>query len=249
MADEMSSSSEGSICEHDLLSRKDDAGDLSNPSQRYQPGTKDRVVLKVGERRFETFRTTLTDESTYFAARLSGRWSDSDAVDGSYFIDTDPDMFQHVLAYLRDGTLPLFYNAATGAFEYERYVALLGQARYFGIARLEDWIENERYLAAIETKHISTLVTGENALEEISDRFGVVQGNSKLDFSSAWEMKKVYLCPRGIVVHRGRPGRCGQRCHRAGTGEYEEEQVLKMVVTRHEVIFNPKLCLDGVVKE
>lgn len=245
----MSSSSEGSMCGHDLLSRKDDAGDPSNPAYKYQPSTKDRVILKVGERHFETFRNTLTDESTYFAARLSGRWSDSDANDGSYFIDTDPDIFQHVLAYLRDGTLPLCYNAAAGAFEYERYVALLGQARYFGIARLEDWIENERYLAAIETKYTSTLVAGENALEEIADRFGVVRGNSKLDFSPAWEMKKIYLCPRGIYVHRGKPDRCGQQCHRAGTGEYEEEQVLKMLVTRHEVIFNPKFCLDGAVKD
>lgn len=220
----------------------------SNPGDDYQhhPVAYDRVVLKVGERRFETFRATLTSESTYFAARLSGRWIDTDAVDGSYFIDTDPDVFQHVLGYLRNGIPPLFYNAAANAFDYERYLALLGQARYFGIARLEDWIENERYLAAVKTKFSSILVSGDNVLAEISDRFGAVQGNAKLEFSPAWDTKKIYLCPRRIPVHRGQPESCGKQCNKAGTGDYEEEKVLKVLVTRQEVIFDPMVCLDGV---
>lgn len=220
----------------------------SNPGDDHHqhPMAHDRVVLKVGERRFETFRATLTSESTYFAARLSGHWTDTDAVDGSYFIDTDPDVFQHVLGYLRNGIPPLFYNAAANAFDYERYVALLGQARYFGIARLEDWIEKQRYLSAVKTKYTPILVSGENVLQEISDRFEAVQGNAKLEFYPVWDTKKIYLCPRRVPVHRGQPESCGKQCNKSGTGDYEEEKVLKVLVTRNEVIFDPTVCVDGV---
>lgn len=54
--------------------------------------------------------------------------------DGSYLIDADGDIFQHVLR-LRHGTMPIFYNDVKG-HEYALYAAVLEQARYFGVEPL-----------------------------------------------------------------------------------------------------------------
>ncbi|ORY69069.1 BTB/POZ protein, partial [Pseudomassariella vexata] len=209
------------------------------------------VILKVGEQHFNTFRDTLTGESKYFAARFLGSWNDTDK-DGSYFIDTDPDIFKYVLNYLRDGSLPLFFNAATKEFNYEKYTALLGQAKYFGIAKLENWIEKERYLAAAKTEYTSTMISGDNLNAEISYHFDTVKGNATLDLSYGWGTKKVYVCPRAIPVHRGQPDLCGAKCHKAQIGErrnFEDEPVLKVFVIRSEVIFDPKVCMGGGLEE
>lgn len=48
-----------------------------------------------------------------FAALLSGRW-DHERADGSFFIDADPELFEHVLRYLRHSVLPIFYVSAKG---------------------------------------------------------------------------------------------------------------------------------------
>lgn len=71
------------------------------------------IRLQVGERHFTTTRDTLTAESRYFASLLSGRW-DNALEDGSYFIDADPMLFDHILRYLRRGIFPLFVDMAKG---------------------------------------------------------------------------------------------------------------------------------------
>lgn len=60
------------------------------------------ITLQVGERRFITTAETMTQESAFFAALFSGRRDNAEA-DGSYFIDADPDLFEHILRYLRRG--------------------------------------------------------------------------------------------------------------------------------------------------
>src|SRR3954471_305451 len=88
-----------------------------------------QITLQVGERRFVTTRETLTAESRFFASLLSGRWGNALA-DGSYFIDADPSLFEHILRYLRRRVLPLFYDKAKG-HDYALYLALLEEAKYF----------------------------------------------------------------------------------------------------------------------
>ncbi|RYO85031.1 hypothetical protein DL766_005672 [Monosporascus sp. MC13-8B] len=80
------------------------------------PTKSDRVTLRVGERRFTTFRDALISESSYFKARLT-RWNDAEE-DGSYFIDADPGVFEHILAFLRGGSFPFFFNAGSQTFDY-----------------------------------------------------------------------------------------------------------------------------------
>jgi hypothetical protein len=75
--------------------------------------TSDPITLQVGERRFVTFRTTLTSESPYFQRLLSTQWQRPQA-DGSYFVDADGSLFTYILRYLRSGALPLFYNSHAG---------------------------------------------------------------------------------------------------------------------------------------
>ncbi|KAI1206209.1 BTB/POZ protein [Annulohypoxylon truncatum] len=114
-----------------------------------------RITLQVGERRFTTYRRTLIDKSAYFAARIGlEKWKDDrDEVDvnadGSYFIDADPVVFEHILNYLRSGDYPIFFNVDTGKFDYVKYMSLLSQARYFEIHDLSEWIEQRGYLRAV----------------------------------------------------------------------------------------------------
>ncbi|KAI0147448.1 hypothetical protein GGR57DRAFT_505626 [Xylariaceae sp. FL1272] len=97
-------------------------------------------------------KDTLTGESAYFSALFSGRWNGPDH-DGSYFIDSNPELFVEVLRYLRSGNFPLYFDAKTSTFNYAKYTALLGEAQYFQIAKLEDWIVEKRFLKAVTISH------------------------------------------------------------------------------------------------
>lgn len=116
-----------------------------------------RVTLRVGERLFYTTKDTLTGESTYFKARFS-KWNDADD-DGSYFIDGDPVLFQTILQYLRSGILPLFFEPVTQTHDLAKYAAILGEARYYGINKLEAWILDKHYLQVVQTHTVGSRFT------------------------------------------------------------------------------------------
>jgi BTB/POZ domain len=109
----------------------------------------DRVTLNVGGRIFITTIGTLVDRSNYFASLFSGRWAMPKQLDGSIFIDTDPNVFEHVLRYLRRGVFPLAFNKETG-HDYKLYIEILSEARYFQIPKLEKWLEGKCYIHCIE---------------------------------------------------------------------------------------------------
>ncbi|KAJ0419346.1 BTB/POZ protein [Aspergillus carlsbadensis] len=95
----------------------------------------DIIELQVGQQRFTALRSTLTEQSTNFKSLLSGRWNSARS-DGSYFVDADPDLFAHILNYLRrPDVYPIFYDDVKG-HDYLKYHALLSEARYFGIDAL-----------------------------------------------------------------------------------------------------------------
>eukprot|EP01118_Nematostelium_gracile_P004845 TRINITY_DN15777_c0_g1_i1.p1 TRINITY_DN15777_c0_g1~~TRINITY_DN15777_c0_g1_i1.p1 ORF type:complete len:253 (-),score=49.35 TRINITY_DN15777_c0_g1_i1:9-767(-) len=72
---------------------------------------KSRIHLNVGGRRFATTRSTLTSlEGTYFSAMLASETWKPDP-NGEYFIDRDPTYFNHILNYLRTGSV--FYRNFT----------------------------------------------------------------------------------------------------------------------------------------
>jgi hypothetical protein len=214
---------------------------MSNSQLQAVPSSTSRtpIILQVGERRFTTTRDTLTDESPFFLAFLSGRWADTQE-DGSYFIDADPDLFSHILRYLRRGVLPLFYDNAKG-HDHALYIALLEEAKYFQISRLEKWLRDKEYLQAVETRSWVDELEGLHWID-------VKSSQEVGEYAPRWVTERVYLCPRRIDVHRGNQGKCGRACANArgdGEDEFEDEEVLKTVVVRKQIVVRHQKFVGG----
>lgn len=202
------------------------------------PKSDGQITLQVGERRFITTREVLVSESLFFASLLSGRW-DNAQEDGSYFIDADGDLFEHILRYLRRGVFPIFYDKTNG-HNHCLYLALLEEAKYFQITQLKEWLEKKQYLRVITIKCSAKEV---NQPEDLR-----MSRSSDMDvtFYPAWGTKKVYVCPRGISSHRGNPYACGRACKNAqGEDEdsYEEEPELRVIVVEQQTVFDFHACL------
>ena len=93
------------------------------------------ACLDVGGTRFHTQRAVLTGagdgqregEEHFFGALMAGCFVCEEDDDGYIFIDRDPTLFVPLLEYLRDGELWV---------PRDRRLALLREARYFGMRRL-----------------------------------------------------------------------------------------------------------------
>ncbi|TGO28753.1 hypothetical protein BPAE_0023g00180 [Botrytis paeoniae] len=218
------------------------ASTISNSCKKNRPTSAagGPITLQVGERRFVTTKNTMTGESPFFAALLSGRWDSNEQADGSYFIDADPDLFEHILRYLRRAVLPIFYDIKKG-HDHALYLALLGEARYFQITRLENWLKNKRYLYAVQIC---------SSVEELDDLWSESHSTDEnAEYHPRWDTEKVYICPRGIGVHRGNANACGRQCENVrGDSEYiyEDEPVLKTLVIRKKVVVDQAACMEGL---
>ncbi|KAE8150038.1 BTB/POZ protein [Aspergillus avenaceus] len=176
------------------------------------------VTLQVGDRRFTTTHDTLVSQSTFFDALLSSRWAHNQQSDGSYFVDADPDLFEHILRFLRRGVCPLFYDH--NGHNYGLYLALLQEARYFGIDGLEKWLENKKY---------HNVVTVEREMEVLDDSYldrrGLrerLSGDVTEELFPQWGIRKTYICPRRIPSHQGAPSSCGRKCMSAKGDDGDE---------------------------
>ncbi|OCT52435.1 hypothetical protein CLCR_10829 [Cladophialophora carrionii] len=109
----------------------------SHPSPASDP-----ITVQVGERRFVTFRSTLTSESPYFQRLISAQRERTQA-DGSYFVDADESLFTYILRYLRSGALPIFYTS-NGGHDYGMYQALLGGNSIFPDCTADELAEEQR---------------------------------------------------------------------------------------------------------
>jgi hypothetical protein len=65
--------------------------------------------------------------------------------------------------------------------------------------------------------------------------------NVDVEFHSCWTKRKVYICPRGVGVHRGHPQAC-EKASRKFLGDadilYEEESVFRGLMVKKEVVFD-----------
>ena len=196
------------------------------------------IVLQVGERRFTTRASTLCDGSSFFASLLSDRWQDSRSDDGSYFIDADPDLFAHILRYLRRGVLPLVYGKSQG-FDHAFYQTLQEEASYFGVEPLHKWIKEKGYLRAVTIQYSVEEVKGQGIY--VGGYDAAVDGNTERSYHPSWRTEKVYQCPRGVSLHNGNAGACGRACEKAkgeNGDEYVEQDVLRTLIVTKRVIFN-----------
>ena len=206
--------------------------------------TDQQLTVQIGERRFTTTKSTLIGGSRYFASMLSGRWPSEARADGSYFVDADGAIFEHILRFIRHSVRPLFYDSVKG-HDFGLYAALLEQARFFGVEPLEKWLRDKTYLEAVQIK-CNVEVANEVHMCGIT-----VAGDVKVEYHPSWRVEKVYVCPRGILVHRGNRDACGRACRSArgdNDYEYDEEERLKIVMVRKKTIFMQDLCLEGSVK-
>ena len=195
------------------------------------------IQLQVGERRFTTLASTLTDGSSFFASLLSDRWSDSRSDDGSFFVDADPDLFAHILRYLRRGVLPILYNKCQG-FDYGFYGALKEEAEYFGIEPLRKWIEEKEYLRAVTIRYSAEEVKGQGIGADGYD--ATVDGSIERSYHPFWRTEKVYQCPRGIYIHNGNPSACGRMCLKAKSedgDDYVDRDVLRTLIVTKTTCF------------
>jgi len=122
----------------------------------------EQIKLQVGERHFETTKSTLT-ECTFFKALLSEDWRHNARADGSFYVDGDGDLFEIILLYLRRLVLPVFFDNVKG-HDQLLYTALLQEADFYGIDRLKRWIEEKRYLKAVKVTVVASVQTDYFAL-------------------------------------------------------------------------------------
>ncbi|MCJ1437502.1 hypothetical protein MMC27_006889 [Xylographa pallens] len=212
----------------------------ADPSTQTVPSDQ-RVTLQVGERHFTTTKDTLTLGSDYFARMLSGRWPCEAQEDGSYFVDADGTIFEHILRYLRHNVFPVSYDRIKG-HDFGLYAALLEQARFFGVDNLAKWLENNNYFKAVRTEHHARLVANVYSFND------AVSSDMELEYYPSWTTERVYVCPRGIGVHRGNPNACGRACKNFqgnADDEYVKEQELKIVAIEKKTVFVHEVCFEG----
>lgn len=159
--------------------------------------------------------------------------------DGSYFIDADPDLFAHILRFLRQGTFPLFLKGKS--FDYSLYSALLDCARFFQVINLEGWLENEKYrnmVTAVHTVH-------ERCGPELFSAAGNFHyADEEMEFHPSLHTREAYVCPRNDEAHTS-PKMCGRACERTRGDrelEYKEEQYWSALVVRKAVKIHNQNC-------
>ena len=212
------------------------ADDMSATNATPVALTRTNITLDVGGRIFKTLLSTLISESGYFRALFSEKWESTSNKDIPHFIDADPDTFEHLLRYMRRPSLfPLFWSRATG-FDYDLYNRVGHEARYFQVDELSNWIEEQGFIDNIITK---VDISSEQSIDQI--RSTTIKGNEEVSYRWVLKSRHVYLCPRGITVHRGHPEMCGAACHRAQAGtkvDYEEEKYTKVISILKSFQFN-----------
>ncbi|KAI1343111.1 hypothetical protein F5Y15DRAFT_277563 [Xylariaceae sp. FL0016] len=182
-------------------------------------GEAKKILLDVGGRKFVTTSDTL-GHSTFFLGLLSGRMEHAKQLDGSYFIDADPVRFVDILAFLRRGTMPLYWTVESG-HDYARYHRLLDEARFFGLPELENWLASQAYHKAVA--YHTQVVTKEvpaAALNAGGNEMGLLSQGRELSFLDPskpevhvkWVDDNGYLCCSGIKRHRDHPEFCDQNC-------------------------------------
>lgn len=192
------------------------------------------VTVQVGERQFTAHISTLTHQSDYFRSMFSGRWAVACLDNGSYFIDADGDAFAHIMRFLRHQIYPVVYDRVKG-HDYAMYMAILDLAELLGITKLIVWIKEEAFYSAVTLTYRAEYVPSPDFAPE------TIPSDQKSSVHSVLRTRKIYVCPRGIIVHRGAPERCGQACLKTRGDQpyqYEDEQVPELLKVYETVKFH-----------
>lgn len=183
---------------------------------------REKVTLQAGHRFFHTKIDTLVQRSRYFQDLFYGELPVEKQQDGSIFLDVDPNVFEHLLRYMRHGLFPLAFSQKDG-HDYKLYADILKEALKFQLPLLCDWLKGEYYHKCVSWRVSSKVQNMEDGIFAADNSYSTIQ------FLPFKELeRKIYICPREIPSHRDRPERCGRACFRAlGNNEpaYEKEKV------------------------
>ncbi|KAK4443465.1 hypothetical protein QBC34DRAFT_416982, partial [Podospora aff. communis PSN243] len=150
----------------------------ANPPSYTEHSLPEPIILSVSSTLFTTTIPTLTSRSTYFQSLFrTPDWKKSrQPHNGALFIDSDPEVFTHILQFLRRGVFPLSYDPKSG-HNYKLYADILAEAQHFQIPKLTAWIAERLYI------HCVTIYNEWRPdLRRGSSDEGLPQGSS----SSAW---------------------------------------------------------------
>lgn len=201
------------------------------------PVESNKVILNLDGKTFVTSKATLVEESAFLASRLSHRWP---SVDRELTLDMDPAVFIHVLRYLRHGVLPIFYDQVHG-FDHGLYCLVLAQADYLLIEQLSSWIREKRYLLAVRKER-----SAKTYVDDIKDIHGSDSANTQYQYQFVWGKKRVYICPRGIFIHKTASD-CGRQCNNA-RGEdplYGDRDELQIIEVKTKTVFDSHVDPQG----
>ena len=198
----------------------------------------DKITLQMSERCFIITHETLVVESGFFASLLSECWNNA-AENDSYFVDANVNLFEHILRYLRREVFLFFYEKSK-EHNYALYLALLEKTKYFQIRQLEEWLKKKQYFYALRIMYFAT------ESEKIEGLNISRNTDIELKYYSEWSTKKVYVCSRGIYVHKKKSNACEKDCRRAQDDAddiYEKKFVLRMLMMKKKTIFDMQDCL------
>jgi hypothetical protein len=117
----------------------------SSESTESAPSHPAIITINVGGRHFMVSAAVLIANSGLFRRQLSDHPSWTPQPDGSYFIDADPDLFGHLLSFMRrPSVFPVLYTPAAG-FDYALYNRLEAEAEHFEMDSLSQWIRDREF--------------------------------------------------------------------------------------------------------
>jgi hypothetical protein len=224
------------------------------------------IIIRTPQKSFTTDPKQWLGRSEYFEHLLSGDWGDGKE-DGSYFIETEARLFEHILRYLRTGVLPLFYDRVAG-HDFPLYHALLQESKYFAIDRLQKWLCEQKYLDAVKIEYIATETQDRDSHRKhttndtnghqfmVEDRFVDItaKSNSKITIVPIAVQKNAFYCPNG--KHGKSSEEYCRGCVREarennviGLGGWKSVEQLRWCIVRETVSYDHKLCADAFLDD
>jgi hypothetical protein len=198
------------------------------------------ITLDVSGRHFKVSSDILIAESGFFKRQLSAQYNWTPQRDGTYFIDADPALFEHLLNFMRrPSVFPVFWSQDKG-FDYNLYQRLQAEAEYFQMSSLDKWIKEEKYLQAVT---IRTYEPVTRDLDKVTQER--IAGNMTKDWHYVPKVHKTSIRPRRIQCRYGKREACGGACHGYkgdDNTDYDEADYLEVVTVKREVVFDEEVC-------
>jgi hypothetical protein len=224
------------------------------------------TTIKTLQRNFVTDPERWLGQSLYFEKLFSGKWGDKQE-NGSYFIETDAQIFEHILRYLRTGVLPVFYDRENGR-DFTLYQSVLEEAKYFAINRLERWLCERKYLEVVEIHHVATETQDRGSYSKNttidSDGCTFMEENRNVEITKSSNVTTTMV----PIIQRQSSFYCPNEKHGKSNeaycrscivqarddkininGGWREEDQLKWCIVRKEVIFNHDLCVNAYLED